>query len=299
MYRVDGDPLLKEEELAHLEGYEKSGPVRIGNAAAGQLQLDIYGEAVWALTQSREMAEVSGYQGWQTLSGVLDWLARTWDRPDEGIWETRGGRKDFTFSRLMCWVAFDRGLRLAREYARPADVAGWTAARDAILTQVMRRGWSDKRSAFVQHYGGDVLDASLLMMPIVGFVSPKDPAWLSTLAAIEQDLVTDSLVHRYDPSASPDGLRGSEGTFNLCSFLYVDALARAGQLDKARYAFDKMLTYANHVGLFGEEIGPTGEQLGNFPQAFTHLALIFAATTLGGELERRTQRGTRPHGRSW
>ncbi len=299
MYRVDGDPLLKEEELPHLEGYEKSGPVRIGNGAAGQLQLDIYGEAVWALTQSREMAEVSGYRGWKTMAGILDWLARTWDRPDEGIWETRGGRKDFTFSRLMCWVAFDRGLRLAREYARPADIAGWTAARDAILTQVMERGWSPRRGAFVQHYGGDVLDASLLMMPIVGFVSPKDPAWLSTLEAIEHDLVTDSLVHRYDPSASPDGLRGSEGTFNLCSFLYVDALARAGQLDKARYAFDKMLTYANHVGLFGEEIGPTGEQLGNFPQAFTHLALIFAATTLGGELERRTQRGTRPHGRPW
>jgi pentatricopeptide repeat protein len=165
--------------------------------------------------------------------------------------------------------------------------------------QVIERGWSQRRGAFVQHYGGDVLDASLLIMPIVGFISPKDPAWLSTLTAIEQDLVTDSLVYRYDPSAAPDGLRGSEGTFNLCSFLYVDALARAGQLDKARYAFDKMLTYANHVGLFGEEIGPTGEQLGNFPQAFTHLALIFAATTLGSELERRSQRGTRPHGRPW
>jgi pentatricopeptide repeat protein len=299
MYRVDGDPFLVEEELPHLEGYEKSGPVRIGNAAADQLQLDIYGEAVWALTQSRELAEVSGYQGWQTLSGMLDWLKTTWDRPDEGIWETRGGRRDFTFSRLMCWVAFDRGVRLAREYARPADLEGWTATRDAILTQVIERGWSQRRGAFVQHYGGDVLDASLLIMPIVGFISPKDPAWLSTLTAIEQDLVTDSLVYRYDPSAAPDGLRGSEGTFNLCSFLYVDALARAGQLDKARYAFDKMLTYANHVGLFGEEIGPTGEQLGNFPQAFTHLALIFAATTLGSELERRSQRGTRPHGRPW
>ena len=178
-------------------------------------------------------------------------------------------------------------------------LAAWTAARDAILQQVMDRGWSPRRSAFVQHYNGDVLDASLLFMPIVGFISPRDPLWLSTLEAIEQDLVTDSLVHRYDPSASPDGLRGSEGTFNLCTFLYVDALARAGRLDQARYAFDKMMTYANHVGLFGEEIGPTGEQLGNFPQAFTHLALIFAATTLGDRLERRTQRGTSPHGRGW
>ncbi|HEX4789065.1 MAG TPA: glycoside hydrolase family 15 protein, partial [Actinospica sp.] len=247
MYRIDGEPLLAEEELGHLEGYEKSAPVRIGNAAADQLQLDVYGEAIWALTQSRELAEVSGYQGWQVLADVIGWLAANWDRPDEGIWETRGGRKDFTFSRLMCWVALDRGIRLAQTYARPADLAGWTAARDEILRQVMQRGWSKPRQAFVQHYNGDVLDASLLFMPIVGFISPRDPLWLSTLEAIEQDLVTDSLVHRYDPSASPDGLRGNEGTFNLCTFLYVDALARAGRLDHARYAFDKMLTYANHV----------------------------------------------------
>ena len=299
LYRIDGEPLVIEEELGHLEGYEKSAPVRIGNAAADQLQLDVYGEAIWALTQSRELAEVSGYKGWQTLAEVVDWLAANWDRPDEGIWETRGGRKDFTFSRLMCWVALDRGIRLAHAYARPADLAGWTAARDEILRQVMERGWSKSREAFVQHYNGDVLDASLLFMPIVGFISPRDPQWLTTLDAIEQDLVTDSLVHRYDPSASPDGLRGSEGTFNLCTFLYVDALARAGRLDQARYAFDKMLTYANHVGLFGEEIGPTGEQLGNFPQAFTHLALIFAATTLGGKLQERGRRGTNPHGRAW
>jgi pentatricopeptide repeat protein len=299
MYRVDGDPQLIEQDLPHLEGYEKSGPVRIGNAAAGQLQLDIYGETIWALSQSSEIADVSGYQGWQTIAQLMDWLARSWDRPDEGIWETRGGRQDFTFSRLMCWVALDRGVRLAHEYARPADLDGWTGARDAILAQVMERGWSKRRSAFVQHYDSEVLDASLLMMPIVGFVSPRDPAWLSTLEAIEQELVTDSLVHRYDPSAAPDGLLGNEGTFNLCSFLYVDALARAGQLDKARYAFDKMLTYANHVGLFGEEIGPTGEQLGNFPQAFTHLALIFAATTLGGEIARNGRRVVRPHGRPW
>jgi GH15 family glucan-1,4-alpha-glucosidase len=299
MYRVDGEPLLIEEELGHLEGYEKSTPVRIGNAAADQLQMDVYGEAIWALTQSRELAEISGYQGWQMLAEVIDWLSENWDRPDEGIWETRGGRKDFTFSRLMCWVALDRGIRLAHTYARPANLAKWTAARDEILRQVMERGWSKSRQAFVQHYNGDVLDASLLFMPIVGFISPRDPLWLSTLEAIEQDLVTDSLVHRYDPSASPDGLRGSEGTFNLCTFLYVDALARAGRLDQARYAFDKMLTYANHVGLFGEEIGPTGEQLGNFPQGFTHLALIFAATTLGGQLKQRGQRGTTPHGRAW
>ncbi|WP_405865955.1 glycoside hydrolase family 15 protein [Streptomyces sp. NBC_00005] len=286
MYRIDGDPHLAEETLDHLEGYRGSAPVRIGNGAADQLQLDIYGEGVYALTRADDLAHVAGYDGWLALSGLLDWLTTHWDRPDEGIWETRGGRQDFTYSRLMCWTAFDRGIRLAHNFARPADLAGWTAARDAILHQVMDRGWSQERQAFVQHYGSEVLDASLLLMPAVGFVAPHDPRWLSTLDAMEEELVSDSLVYRYDPAASPDGLRGSEGTFSLCSFLYVDALARSGRVDLARYAFDKMLTYANHVGLFAEEIGPTGEQLGNFPQAFTHLALIGAALALDEELDR-------------
>ncbi|MFP1624266.1 glycoside hydrolase family 15 protein [Streptomyces sp. 5K101] len=286
MYRVDGDPHLAEEVLGHLEGYMGSAPVRIGNGAAGQLQLDIYGEVVFALAHAPGIPQPAGYDGWPHLRALLDWLAHTWNRPDEGIWETRGGRKDFTFSRVMCWVAFDRGVRLAAQLARPADVAGWTAARDAIFAQVMDRGYSPRRRAFVQHYGAEVLDAALLLMPSVGFVSPKDRRWLSTLDAMDRELVSDSLVHRYDPVASPDGLRGGEGTFSMCSFLYVEALARAGRLGVARYAFDKMLTYANHVGLFAEEIGPTGEQLGNFPQAFTHLALITAALALDEELDR-------------
>jgi len=292
MYRVDGDPHLGEEILDHLAGYQDSAPVRVGNGAADQLQLDIYGEAAYAIAQATHLAETSGYRGWQAVVRLLDWLTDHWDRPDEGIWETRGGRQNFTYSRLMCWVAFDRGIRLAAGYARPADIPRWTAARDAILRQVMEHGWSERRQAFVQHYDTEVLDASLLLMPLVGFVSPKDPAWLSTLDAMDQELVSDSLVYRYDPGASPDGLRGSEGTFNLCSFLYVDALARAGRLDPARYAFDKMLTYANHVGLFAEEIGPTGEQLGNFPQAFTHLALISAAIALDEELDRDEARSS-------
>ncbi|OEJ28558.1 glucoamylase [Streptomyces agglomeratus] len=286
MYRVDGDPHLTEEVLGHLEGYRGSAPVRAGNDAAGQLQLDIYGEVAYALSHARDPAQLAGYDGWRNLRALLDWLARTWDRPDEGIWETRGGRRHFTFSRLMCWAAFDRGIRLARELARPADVAGWTAARDAVFEQVMERGWSTRRQAFVQHYDSEVLDASLLLMPVVGFLSPKDRRWLSTLDAMEAELVSDSLVHRYDPVASPDGLRGDEGTFSLCSFLYAGALARAGRLGMAQYAFDKMLTYANHVGLFAEEIGPAGEQLGNFPQAFTHVALIMAALALDEELDR-------------
>ncbi|WP_219517536.1 glycoside hydrolase family 15 protein [Nonomuraea ceibae] len=283
MYRVDGDPHLTEEVLDHLEGYQGSKPVRAGNAAAGQLQLDIYGEAADALAQAQE---IGGIRGWRSFAGLLDWLADTWDRPDEGIWETRGGRQDFTYSRLMTWVAFDRGIRMATAYSRPADLARWTSVRDTVFDQIVDRGWSHRRQAFVQHYGTDVLDASLLLMPRVGFIAPRDPAWLSTLDAMEKELVSDSLVYRYDPAASPDGLLGSEGTFNLCSFLYVEALARAGRLQQARYAFDKMLTYANHVGLFAEEIGPSGEQLGNFPQAFTHLALIAAAMALDEQLER-------------
>ncbi|MEY9874280.1 pentatricopeptide repeat protein [Streptacidiphilus sp. MAP12-33] len=286
MYRIDGDPHLVEETLDHFEGYLGSAPVRIGNGAADQLQLDIYGEAVYGLAQDSHVAEVAGYDGWVRVAELLDWLCDHWDRPDEGIWETRGGRRDFTYSRLMCWVAFDRGIRAAQRLARPADLPRWTAARDAILRQVMEKGWNEKRQAFVQYYGGDVLDASLLWMPLTGFVSPRDRRWLATLDAMGEELVSDSLVYRYNPEASPDGLRGSEGTFSLCSFLYVNALARAGRLDEARYAFDKMLTYANHVGLFGEEIGPTGEQLGNFPQAFTHLALVEAALALDEALDR-------------
>ncbi|MFE7326077.1 glycoside hydrolase family 15 protein [Streptomyces sp. NPDC057565] len=285
MYRVDGDPNLPEEILAHLEGYQGSYPVRAGNAAAVQLQLDIYGEAVYALSQGRGIGRQATYAGWKAFTRTLDWLADTWDRPDEGVWETRGGRKDFTYSRVMSWVAFDHALRLADFFRKPADTARWTRTRDAIFEQVMERGWSDAEKAFVQHYGGDVLDASLLLMPRVEFVSPRDPSWLSTLDAMDRVLVSDSLVYRYDPAASPDGLRGCEGTFSLCTFLYVDALTRAGRLSQARYAFEKMQTYANHVGLFAEEIGPSGEQLGNFPQAFTHLSLIMAAITLDEALD--------------
>ncbi|MFI0240471.1 glycoside hydrolase family 15 protein [Streptomyces sp. NPDC016845] len=296
MYRVDGDPRLVEERLDHLEGYQGSRPVRAGNAASGQLQLDIYGEASDALIVG---GDIGAIRGWKALSDVLNWLADNWDQPDEGIWETRGGRQNFTYSRLMTWVAFDRGIRAAHEFSRPADVARWTEVRDTVFRQIVERGWHPKRQAFVQHYDTDVLDASLLLMPKVGFVSPHDPDWISTLDAMEEELVSDSLVYRYDPAASPDGLRGSEGTFNLCSFFYVEALARSGRINQARHAFDKMLTYANHVGLFAEEIGPSGEQLGNFPQAFTHLSLVTAAMALDEEMQKADAgRPDGPHGHS-
>ena len=284
MYRIDGSSDLHEETLDHLEGYRGSAPVHIGNGAADQLQLDIYGEAIDSVYQASGRGLVAGHAGWQDLTVLADWLAEHWDQADEGIWETRGGRKHFTYGRLMSWVAMDRLIRMAEELGRPGDVARWTAERDRIYAQIMTRGWSKERGAFVQHYDAQVLDASNLLMPLVGFVSPRDPMWLSTLDAMNEELVSDSLVYRYDPSASPDGLAGSEGTFSICTFWYVDALARSGRLEQARLTFEKMLTYANHVGLFSEEIGPTGEQLGNFPQAFTHLSLINAAINLDHQL---------------
>ncbi|GLZ48303.1 glucoamylase [Actinomycetospora sp. NBRC 106375] len=285
MYRVDGSSDLKEESLEHWSGYRGSQPVRIGNGAAEQLQLDIYGEALDAVYVGDRCGLGIAHRGWTAIVGVLDWLAEHWDQPEEGIWETRGGRQDFTYGRLMTWVAFDRGLRLAADLGRPASVETWTRARDAVYRQIMAKGWSERRQAFVQHYGEDVLDASLLRMAKVGFVSPTDPLWIATLDAMDRELVTDSLVYRYDPGASPDGLRGGEGTFSLCSFLYVDAMAGAHRVEEARLAFEKMLTYANHVGLFSEEIALTGEQIGNFPQAFTHLSLIDAAISLDEALD--------------
>ncbi|HET7338311.1 MAG TPA: glycoside hydrolase family 15 protein, partial [Candidatus Dormibacteraeota bacterium] len=285
MYRVDGSSDLSEEVLAHLDGYRGSRPVRIGNGAADQLQLDIYGEAMDSIYQAHRRGLRMGHPGWTHLRQVTDWLADNWDRPDEGIWETRGGRQHFTYGRMMSWVALDRMIRIARDLGLPADVSRLAMQRDRIYEQLHERGWNQEKQAFVQHYATDVLDASVLLMPSLGFVSPTDPMWQSTLKAIDRELVSDSLVYRYDPQASPDGLRGSEGTFSICTFWYVDALTRSGRLDDARLVFDKMMTYANHLGLFAEEIGLTGEQLGNFPQAFSHLSMINAAVNLNHALD--------------
>ncbi|MFE5670089.1 glycoside hydrolase family 15 protein [Agromyces sp. NPDC056523] len=285
VYRVDGSSDLVEESLEHWAGYKGSRPVRIGNGAADQLQLDIYGEAMDSIfladSNGLEVANVA----WRNMTAMLDWVCDNWDQPEEGIWETRGGQKPFTYGRVMCWIALDRGIRLAQSRGRPAPIARWQAQRDAIYEQIMTRSWDGDRGAFVQHEGTEVLDASLLRMPMMGLMAPMDPMWLSTLRAMESELVSDSLVYRYNPSASPDGLRGSEGTFTMCSFWYVDALARSGRLEEAELTFEKMLTYANHLGLYSEEIGLTGEQLGNFPQAFSHLALISAAMNLDAQLD--------------
>jgi GH15 family glucan-1,4-alpha-glucosidase len=285
MYRVDGTSDLTEETLDNLEGWRGSRPVRIGNGAADQLQLDIYGEAMDGVFLSDKHDLQIDYDGWLALSRTINWLCEHWDQPDAGIWETREGSQDFTYSRFQSWVALDRAIRLAQRHGRPADLTRWTSERDEIYHQIMKRGWNPKVGAFTQHYGTQVLDSSLLRMPLMGFIAPRDRRWLSTLRAIDSTLVSDSLVYRYNPSASPDGLHGREGTFSLCTFWYVDALARAGRLEDAVVTFEKMHTYANHLGLYSEEIGLTGEQLGNFPQAFSHLALISAAVNLDSQLD--------------
>jgi len=285
MYRVDGTSDLVEETLEHFEGWRGSRPVRIGNGAADQLQLDIYGEVGDAIFLADARGIQAAVQGWKALTDIIDWLCDHWDQPDEGIWETRGGRQNFTYGRLQAWIAMDRAIRMAQRRGRPADIARWMTARDAIYQQILHRGWNAKVGAFTQHYNTEVLDSSLLLMPLQGFIGPRDPMWLSTLQAMDRELVSDSLVYRYNPAASPDGLRGDEGTFSLCTFWYVDALARAGRLEEARLVFEKMHTYANHLRLYSEEISSTGEQLGNFPQAFSHLSLISAAINLDHQLD--------------
>ena len=285
MYRVDGSSDLTEEVLDHFEGWRGSRPVRIGNGAADQLQLDIYGEALDAVLLGDSHGLEVDYAGWKSISHIIDWLCDHWDQPDEGIWETRGGRKDFTYGRFECWVALDRAVRLAARRGRPANLAKWITERDKVYDDVMSRGWNARAGAFTQHYATEVLDSSLLLMPQRDFVAPRDPRWLSTLAAMDRELVSDSLVYRYNPEASPDGLKGREGTFSLCTFWYVDALARAGRLEDATLTFEKMLTYANDLGLYAEEIGVAGQQLGNFPQAFSHLSLINAAINLDYQLD--------------
>jgi GH15 family glucan-1,4-alpha-glucosidase len=295
MYGVDGRHTLTEEVLDHLEGYKGSRPVRIGNAAYNQLQLDIYGELMDSVYLYNKYGSPISSDLWSDLRRLINWVSDNWTREDEGIWETRGGKRHFVYSKFMSWVALDRALRLADKRSFPADRNRWLEVRDQIYENIMARGWSPERQAFVQHYGSDALDASNLMMPLVFFLAPSDPRMLKTLDAIRKPpakggLVSNSLVYRYNLKEGRDGLIGEEGTFNICTFWLVEALTRAGRLDKtrleeARLIFERMLGYANHLGLYAEETGPTGEALGNFPQAFTHLALISAAYNLDRALD--------------
>ncbi len=295
MYGIDGRHVLPEETLDHWEGYRGSSPVRIGNAAYQQLQLDIYGELMDSLYLYNKYGTPISYDLWNYLRRLTDWVAKHWRDQDEAIWEVRGGGRDFVYSKMMCWVAIDRALRLASKRSFPADWNRWTAVRDEIYETVMKRGWNAGRGAFVQRFDGDALDASNLLMPLVFFVSPSDPRILRTIDAINRPpkdggLVSDGLVFRYDVEKTPDGLKGTEGTFNLCTFWLVEALTRASSADpkrlrQARLLFEQMIGYANHLGLYAEQIGHQGQALGNFPQALTHLALISAAFNLDRYLD--------------
>lgn len=280
MYSIDGNRQLEEKVLDHLEGYRGSKPVRIGNDAYRQLQLDIYGELMDSVYLYNKYGEPVGYDFWKDLEKQIDWLCNNWNQPDEGIWEVRGGKHKFLYSRLMCWVALDRAIKIANGRSFPLK-GSWKKERDKIYQSIFSEFWDEKRKAFMQYAGAATVDASTLLMPLVRFISPKDPRWLSTLDRIEKELVSDSLVYRYRPDiAAPDGFIGHEGTFSMCTFWYVECLSRAGQLEKARFYFEKMLGYANHLGLYSEQLGFEGEHLGNFPQAFTHLGLISAAYNL-------------------
>jgi GH15 family glucan-1,4-alpha-glucosidase len=297
MYGIDGRHHMDEELLDDLDGYRSSRPVRVGNDAFGQLQLDIYGELMDSVYLYNKYGSAISYDLWVSLRRLVNWVCDNWMREDEGIWEMRGGRRHCLYSKLMCWVAVDRGLRLADKRSFPADRDRWLRVRDEIYEEIMSRGWSDKHQAFMQAYDSDTLDAANLVMPLVFFVSPTDPRMLKTLDAINRapedgGLVANNLVYRYNVLNSPDGLEGEEGTFNICTFWLVEALTRAGQadrsrLDQARLVFERMLGYANHVGLFAEQTSMSGDALGNFPQAFTHFALISAAFNLDRALGTR------------
>jgi GH15 family glucan-1,4-alpha-glucosidase len=281
MYGIDGRQKLDELTLDHLKGYANSRPVRIGNAAYQQLQLDIYGEMMDSIYLANKYGDPITHAGWQEVQHTLEWLSKNWQRPDEGIWEVRGGARAFLHSRLMCWVAFDRALRLAQKRSLSGPLDAWQQTRDAIRHDIFTNFWNEDLQSFVQSKGTKDLDASLLLMPLMRFISPIDPMWRSTMKAIESRLVEDTLVRRYETERTHvDGIPGGEGSFTACSFWYIECLARAGELEKAQLLFEKLLGYANHIGLYSEQIGPSGQHLGNYPQAFTHLALISAATYL-------------------
>lgn len=276
LYDIDGNA-PEEIELDHLRGHLDSKPVRVGNAAAEQLQLDIYGDLIDSVYLFNKYGAGISHDAWSDVTYVIGWVVDNWQRDDAGMWEVRDGDKANTTSRLMCWVALERAIRIARQRGLPADLVTWSRVRDEIYERIMTACWNADLETFTRFEDDDTLDAGVLLMPMVKFISPIDPRFLSTLAAIERQLVTDSLVFRYDDS---DGLDGKEGTFSLCTFWYVEALTRAGRLRDAQLALEKMFTYANHVGLYAEQVSATGDQVGNFPQAFTHLSLISAAINL-------------------
>jgi len=285
LYDLDGDDDIAETEIEHWAGYADSSPVRIGNAASGQLQLDIYGELIDALYLADKYGDGVSNATWNHIVTLVDWLSRHWSDPGDGMWEARSGPQRYTSSLLMSWVAVERAIRMADRRGRPAPLDTWRTMRDEIHRTLMDDGFNDEIGAFTQVLGGDTVDASMLLAPLVKFISPSDPQWLSTLDLIGERLAHGPLVDRYDSDSIDDGLSGDEGSFTICSFWYVEALARSGRLEQARDLFDRLLSYAGPTGIFSEEIGPRGRMIGNLPQAFTHLALISAAIYLDEALE--------------
>ncbi|MFC6336291.1 glycoside hydrolase family 15 protein [Pseudomonas sp. CCM 7891] len=285
LYGIDGRQELPETELTHLSGHAGAQPVRIGNLAYEQLQLDIFGELMDAVYLVNKYGEAISHEGWKHTIEVVDQVCETWNRQDVGIWEMRGEQHHFLHSRLMCWVALDRAIRLASKRSLPAPFARWDQTRQAIYQDIWSNFWNEERGHFVQHIGSTALDGSMLLMPLVRFVAATDPRWLSTLEAIQKSLVRDGMVYRYrNDDSQIDGLQGTEGAFAACSFWYVECLARAGQLEKAHLEFEQLLRYANPLGLYAEEFDSQARHLGNTPQALSHLALISAATFLDRKL---------------
>jgi GH15 family glucan-1,4-alpha-glucosidase len=272
---------LPESEVDWLPGYQGAAPVRIGNNAAGQLQLDVYGEVMNAL----HLARVGGLQNdetaWNVQCEMLEHLETIWQQPDEGIWETRGGRQHFTFSKVMAWVAFDRAIKSSEMFDLPGPADHWREIRDQIHAQVCEKSWNPTLNAFTQVYGGDQLDASVLLLPQVGFLPPTDPRVIGTLAATEKYLMRDGFVMRYRTTEVDDGLPPGEGTFLACSFWMVDNLALQGRVAEAEEMYERLLALANDVGLLAEEYDPAAKRLvGNFPQAFSHVALVHTGLNL-------------------
>ena len=300
LYSVTGERRLAETELAWLPGYRQAVPVHIGNAAAEQFQLDVYGEVMDTLHLARAAGLALQPHAWGVQCALLDFLDRHWQEPDEGIWEVRGPRRHFTHSKVMAWVAFDRGVKAVERYGLEGPVEAWRQARDQIHAQVCESGFDVKRKHFVQHYGGTVLDASLLLIPLVGFLPSDDPRVLATIAAIERELVVDGLVLRYPVEASTavDGLPPGEGVFLPCSFWLADCLAVTGRRVEAEALFERLLALRNDVGLLSEEFDPrTGHMQGNFPQALSHMALVNTARLLSlapSQLDESSKKGERP-----
>ena len=286
MYAVDGEEPPEENVARALHGSGVEPPL-IGNAARDQMQLDVYGALMDAVYLYNKYGEAVSHDGWQHVTRTVNYVAAHWDEPDHGIWEFRNGARALLHSRLMCWVALDRALRLAQKRSLPAPFPQWFEVRDRISRDIHENFWNSELQSFVQTPGSTILDASALMMPLVRFIGPKDGRWLSTLDAIGRDLSVDPLIFRYTRGGSLDGLDGEEGGFSACSFWYAEALARAGRVDEGRLVFEKMLAYSNHVGLYSEEVAVDGASLGNFPQALTHLALISTAFQLDRSLEGR------------